>query len=121
MDVVVSQTEGGQPYAVKVVPLPGDLSPTPPEAAGEERMTSPTGIRDRVDGAVGEMSALLSHIAGTVGRELSGIPVEHRPTEVEAEVCLGLSAQGGPVWLGVRGDYTLRAKLIWKRADATEA
>ena len=51
---------------------------------------------------------------GQVGRELTKIPAEERPAEVEAEICLGMSAQTGPVWLAVKGDYTLRAKLTWK-------
>ncbi|WP_314412411.1 hypothetical protein [Streptomyces sp. DSM 40484] len=115
---MASQPERGRPYEVEVVELDGPLSPLPPQATGEERMTSPTGIRDQFNDAVGELATLLSHIAGEVGRELATIPAEHRPAEVEAEVCLGLSAQGGPVWLAVKGNYTLRAKLTWKKADA---
>ena len=113
LEVMFEQFEDGQPYAVELVELDGPL-PRSRESSADERLTSPTGIRNLPLSSVGALSELLAHIAGQVGRELTKIPAEERPAEVEAEICHGMSAQTGPVWLAVKGDYTLRAKLTWK-------
>jgi hypothetical protein len=108
-DVVLARLGDGQPFAVQLVELEG---PEPLDVG--DRLTSPTGIRERAERGVTELCSLLAHIATEVGREIAAIPAEHRPAGVEAEVCLGMSAQFGPVWLAGKGDYTLKAKLSWK-------
>lgn len=119
LTMMTDHFENGRPYSVQLVEL--DASPMPsPELAEGQRLTSPTGIRTLPGDSVTALSGLLAHIAGQVGRDLATLPAGNRPDEVEAEVCLGLSATAGPVWLAVKGDYTLRAKLTWKMTGAQE-
>jgi hypothetical protein len=115
--VMTDHFENGRPYSVQLVEV--DASPVPSaEPAEGDRLTSPTGIRTMASDSVTALSGLLAHIAGQVGHDLAALPAGNRPDEVEAEVCLGLSAAAGPVWLAVKGDYTLRAKLTWKMTGA---
>jgi len=117
MNLMTAQFDDGRAYAVELVDVDG-APPLPGESVSDERLTSPTGIRDLPREGVKALSELLVHIADEVGQELTKIPEDHRPTEVEAEVCLGLSGQAGPVWLAVKSNHTLRAKLVWKWTDA---
>ncbi|MFG3558672.1 hypothetical protein ACGGAQ_30295 [Micromonospora sp. NPDC047557] len=119
MELTTARSGDGLAYAVELVD--GDGAGTRPTGtSSDERLTSPTGIRDLSEEGVAAISVLLAHIAGEVGKELSKIPEEHRPTDVEAEICLGLSGQAGPVWLAVKSNHSLRAKLTWKKTDAAE-
>lgn len=117
VELTTALSDDGLAYAVELV----DGATGGPEPAGSSsdgRLTSPTGIRDLPQDGVAALSELLAHIAAEVGKEIGKIPEEHRPTDVEAEICLGLSGQAGPVWLAVKSNHTLRAKLTWKRTDA---
>lgn len=106
-DVAVARFADGSTFGIQLVDVEGGLPP------GDERLTSPTGLRERAEHGVAALASLLSHVATEIGQGVAAIPQEHRPSSVEAEVCLGLSAQAGPIWLSGKGEYTLKATFVW--------
>ncbi|MGH3276245.1 MAG: hypothetical protein ACRDNZ_18205 [Streptosporangiaceae bacterium] len=120
-EVAVAQFADGTRFGIQLIDVGGSVPPElgpggsqPRRSAGDDRLTTPTGLREHVREGVGSLAALLAGIATDIGTEISAVEPEHRPAEVEAEVCLGISAQAGPVWLSGKGEYTLRAKLTWR-------
>jgi|SRR5580700_2772000 hypothetical protein len=108
-EVAVARFGDGSAFAIQLVDVEGALP------AGDQRLTSQTGLRDRAEHGITSMASLLSHVATEIGQAVTAIPEESRPSEVSAEVCLGLSAQAGPVWLSGKGEYTLKATFTWAK------
>lgn len=106
-EVAVARFADGSTFGIQLVDVEGALP------AGDERLTTPTGLRDRAEHGITALASLLSHVATEIGQAVAGIPPENRPSSIEAEVCLGLSAQAGPVWLSGKGEYTLKATFVW--------
>jgi hypothetical protein len=112
VDAVLVVDETNQAFAIELAQV--EVPVTAGGSAATERMTTPTGIRDRAEQSVNDLAQLLARIAGDFGRAIAGMDDAARPSAIEAEVCLGLSAQLGPVWvLGGKGEYSVRAKLTW--------
>ncbi|HET9894554.1 MAG TPA: hypothetical protein VFQ44_06425 [Streptosporangiaceae bacterium] len=106
-EVAVARFADGSTFGVQLIAIEGPLP------AGDDRLTTPTGLRERAESGITGLATLLSHVADEIGRGVAAIPVANRPSSVEAEVCLGLSAQAGPVWLSGKGEYTLKATFVW--------
>jgi hypothetical protein len=117
-DVAVCTFDDGAVYAVELIPPVGEIVGSAP--TGGERLTSPTGVRDRATRSVTDLSNLLAHVASEIGRSLVDIDATNRPSSVEAEISLGLSGQLGPVLLASgTAECSVRAKLVWE-ADALD-
>jgi hypothetical protein len=106
-NVAVAKFADGSTFGVQLVDL------EVPFPAGDDRLTTPTGLRERAEHGITGLATMLSHVATEIGRGVAAIPEANRPSSIEAEVCLGLSAQAGPVWLSGKGEYTLKATFIW--------
>ena len=123
-EVVVAKFADGTEFGIQLidigVPMPAASTERPASGTdadwptGDTRLTTPTGIRERAHAGVASLGTLLAHIAAEIGAEIAAVDPASRPSEVEAEVCLGMSAQAGPVWLSAAGECTLRAKLTWR-------
>lgn len=111
-DVMTAQLPDGTRFGIEL--LDAGTPEGQPAPGGSERLTSPTGLRERARDGVSSLGGLLTHIAAAISAEIEAMDPARRPAEIEAEVCLGMSAQAGPVWLSAGGECTLRAKLTWK-------
>ena len=107
--MAVARFADGSTYGVQLVDVEGTLP------AGDERLTSPTGLKERAEQGIGGLVALLARAASEIGQGVAAIPAELRPSSIAAEVCLGLSAQAGPVWLSGSGEYTVKATFVWTK------